>query len=280
MFFPVEMREWCPYIPTMRSLLRIWALFLFVCVLAPLLSAAAGDAVSIAIYRGPGVGGAGPEELKKTFDAEPERFSARFVGPEEVKEGMLAEIDVVVFPGGSGSKQAEGLGEEGREIVRSFVAGGGGYVGICAGCYLACENYSWSLKILDAKTKSSKWRRGRKELELGVAEGAGERLGLSEASFVVKYANGPILEPSGSPDLPAYTVLAVFNEEVAENGTPEGIQTGSPAIVAAPFGKGRVVGISPHPEQSESYRGVVTRLLLWAAGREAGETGDEGGGTR
>jgi putative intracellular protease/amidase len=228
-----------------------------------------GDVVSVAIYRGPGVAGPGPDDLKLALEAEPERFSARFVGPDEVRDGILGEFDVVVFPGGSGSKQAEGLGEEGREIVRAFVAAGGGYVGICAGCYLACENYSWSLKILDARTKSSKWRRGRKDLELGVPDGAGERLGISGASFVVKYANGPIMEPANSPDLPDYTVLAVFNEEVAENETPEGIQVGSPAILAAPFGKGRVVGVSPHPEQSEDYRGVVPRLLVWAAGREA-----------
>lgn len=232
-------------------------------------SAPSAETLSVAIYRGPGVGGSGPEDLKEALDADPQRFAARFVGPEQIRGGVLAEVDVVVFPGGSGSRQAEGLGEDGRSVVRDFVAAGGGYVGICAGCYLACENFSWSLKILDAKTKSSKWKRGRRELELGLAEGARDRLGIAAASFVVKYANGPVMEPAGSPDLPDYTVLAVFNEEVADNGTPEGIQKGSPAILSAPFGKGRVVGISPHPEQSAAYRGAVERLILWAAGRDA-----------
>ena len=52
------------------------------------------------------------------------------------------------------------LGDEGRTRVKNFVENGGGYVGICAGSYLACANYSWGLKILDAKTKSPKWQRG------------------------------------------------------------------------------------------------------------------------
>ncbi len=254
----------------MRALVRTLLLLAFLAAEISPATAAEAKPVAVAIYTGPGVAGPGPGALKSTLDADPVRFSSRFLGPDELRAGVLAEFDLVVFPGGSGSKQAGGLGEEGREIVRRFVSEGGGYVGLCAGCYLACEGFSWSLKVLDAKTKSSKWRRGRKELALGVAAGAGELLGVSGESVVVKYANGPVMEPAGSPDLPDYTVLAVFNEEVAENETPVGIQVGSPAILTGSFGKGRVVGISPHPEQTVGFEGIVPRLILWAVGREPG----------
>lgn len=224
--------------------------------------------LAVAIYVGPGVGGGGPAALAKTLNEDPSRFLARYLGPEDVRRGALAQFDLVVFPGGSGSRQAEGLGEGGREIVRDFVSAGGGYVGICAGCYLACENFSWSLKILNAKTKSSKWRRGVKELELGLAAEASRLLGFdaSTAPLAVKYANGPVMEPAGSPELPPYTVLAVFNTEVAENESPPGIQVGSPAILTSGYGRGRVVGISPHPEQTAGLEQVVPRLVEWAAG--------------
>ena len=46
-------------------------------------------------------------------------------------------FDAVVFAGGSGAAQARSIGAAGRALVRSFVGQGGGYVGICAGAYMA-----------------------------------------------------------------------------------------------------------------------------------------------
>lgn len=229
-------------------------------------SVIAAEIIDVAIYRGPGVGGSGPDAILKTLTERPSEFTARFVTPEEIRAGILREFDAVIFPGGSGSRQAEGLGGDGREVVREFVRNGGGYLGICAGCYLACENYSWSLKILDAKTKSQKWKRGTKVLELGFTEEAKPLLDLQTAG--VKYANGPVMEPAGSPDLPDFTTLAIFKTETAENDTPAGIQVNSPAILSGTFGKGRVVGVSPHPEQSEGLEHVVPRLLRWSVAGE------------
>lgn len=221
--------------------------------------------IAVAIFVGPGVGGSGPFSIEETLKTLPDRFDSRIIGPEEVRNGTLDQFDVVIFPGGSGSRQAEGLGEKGRNRVREFVSAGGGYVGICAGCYLACENFSWSLKILDARTKSSKWKRGVKELDLGFTGTSLEMLSLESPFAPVKYANGPVMEPAGSPDIPDYTTLAVFKTEVAENNTPEGIQIDSPAILTGTFGDGRVVGISPHPEQTEGLKTIVPRLIEWSA---------------
>ena len=54
-----------------------------------------------------------------------------------VSAGVLDRFDVLIQPGGSGSAQAKALEEEGRDKIRKFVDGGGGYLGICAGSYLA-----------------------------------------------------------------------------------------------------------------------------------------------
>src|SRR5436190_18365395 len=51
----------------------------------------------------------------------------------DIRTGNLADIDVVLVPGGSGSKEAAALEESGRQELRSFVERGGGYLGICAG---------------------------------------------------------------------------------------------------------------------------------------------------
>ena len=53
-----------------------------------------------------------------------------------VRAGVLDAADVLVMPGGRSGIEASSLGKEGRERVKSFVRGGGGYIGSCAGFYL------------------------------------------------------------------------------------------------------------------------------------------------
>jgi len=223
--------------------------------------------VYVALYDAGGTSQRSPAALLRLLRQWPQTEVAA-VGPEEVRTA-LAQFDVVVFPGGSGSRQAAALGETGRERVRQFVRDGGGFVGICAGAYLACAGFRWGLKVLDAKTVSPKWRRGRAQVEIELTE-AGQRLfGPHTGRLKVLYVNGPILEPAGRPDLPDYVTLAVFRSEVAKNNTPKGVMIGSPAVVSAPFGRGRVVCFSPHPEQTRGLEVFVLRAVLWAAGRPA-----------
>lgn len=223
--------------------------------------------IAVAVYVGPGVFGAGPDALTTTLASHPDQFIGRIIGPAEVKNGGIDQFDVVIFPGGSGSKQGLGIGVDGREKIRKFISAGGGYLGICGGCYLACENYDWSLKILDARTKSPKWRRGIAKLDLKFDDDAFSSLGLTGPSAVVKYANGPVMEAAHSPDISDFSTLAFFKSEIAENGSLPGIQIDSPAILTGPFGNGRVVGISPHPEQTESLKRIIPKLIEWSAGR-------------
>jgi hypothetical protein len=184
------------------------------------------------------------------------------VGAEEIRGGALAQFDLVIFPGGSGSAEAAALGESGCEQVRQFVEQGGGYIGICAGAYLATSGFSWGLKILDAKTVSPKWRRGRGTVEIELTE-EGRRVLGADGRHDILYVNGPILMPADVDALPDYVPLALFRTEVAENGTPVGAMTDSPAIVAGPCGSGRVLCFSPHPEQTEGLEGFLTRAVGW-----------------
>ena len=217
----------------------------------------------IAIYEDGGVFGSGPSELWKRLQLLSEEFEVRTLGGAEVREGKLEDFDAVLFPGGSGSRQGASLGAEGRERVREFIEDGGGFLGICGGCYLACENFSWGLKVLDARTKSSRWRRGRAYLDLDFSADFAATFDLDSPPPAVRYANGPVMEPAASPDIPDFEVVATFATEVAENDTPAGIQVGSPAILRGTFGNGRVVGISPHPESSDGLRQIVPEMLRW-----------------
>ncbi|HYF35835.1 MAG TPA: hypothetical protein VD994_11130, partial [Prosthecobacter sp.] len=171
---------------------------------------------------------------------------------------------------GSGSKQAATLGLLGREQVRRFIEAGGGYIGICAGNYLACEGYSWGLKVLDAKTKSSKWARGVGDLKIEFTPKGRQILGMPEGVMEIRYANGPIFDPAGAAEIGDFEPLAHFRSEFAKNGAPVGAQIHSPAMVIGTYGQGRILCSSPHPEQQPGMESFVERAVRWVAGAEAG----------
>ena len=156
------------------------------------------DALRVAVYDAGGVGSNGPRALDRVLLEMPTTV-ARRVGAEDIRDGVLKQFDVAIFPGGSGSKQASALNARGRAAVQAFVNRGGGYVGICAGSYLAAANYSWSLGISNHKTfcetidlpdigRKSMWYRGpsatvKMELTKAGREVLGDRTGV----FQVRY---------------------------------------------------------------------------------------------
>lgn len=91
--------------------------------------------IKVALYAGEGAGET-VEHVVRALVTD-KRIAVTELGPDEVRAGRLAEFDVLIQPGGSGSGQAKALGEDGRAKIRSFVKDGGGYVGVCAGSYLA-----------------------------------------------------------------------------------------------------------------------------------------------
>lgn len=227
-------------------------------------------ALKVGIYCGPGVPASGVENVFNVLKPYAQISVVKLSG-EEVGTQNLGVYDVLVFPGGSGSSQAKGIGEAGAKNVREFIRNGGGYVGICAGAYLACSNFSWGLGILNAGTVSNKWRRGQAILDLETTADATAVLGEVKGQFKVRYNNGPILKPWTRKDLPAYTTLSVFRSETALYGSPAGVQVNSPAQAIATFGKGRVFVSSPHPENTPGLEHLIPRGIIWAAGEKPKE---------
>ncbi len=230
-----------------------------------LLQAADTKPIRVALYDDEGAFGKGvprvSEILGKTGDIQITIFKAADL------PSALQDKDVVIFTGGSGSKQGNAIGEAGRAEVQRFVRAGGGYLGICGGAYLACSKFSWGLGLLDAQTVSSKWKRGQGDVQIEITA-AGQRLtSLPAERRDIRYANGPIIKPAGRTDLAPYEPLAIFRTELAENGSPVGAMVNSPAIVQGSFGQGRVIISSPHPEQTSGMENAVERAVRWVAGR-------------
>ncbi len=223
----------------------------------------------IALYDAEGTGGSGAGKVSALM-ASNAAVSVVRVCAEDIRGGALGAFDALVVPGGSGSRQASAMDPAGRAAVRTFVGGGGGYLGICAGAYLATSGFEWSLGLLDARTLSPKWQRGRGTVQVEFTGRGREILGAPGGTQAVLYANGPILGPSTNSALPPYEPLAFFRSEVAENGAPPGLMTGSPALVAGRFGRGRVIVSSPHPEQTKALDAIIPRAIAWLTAPSGG----------
>jgi glutamine amidotransferase-like uncharacterized protein len=207
-------------------------------------------------------------DFKRVFGKDPKEFQMTFVTAEQIRNGVLKDMDVLVQGGGGAHAQSDELEAPGRDAIRDFVNKGGGYLGICAGAYLASSAKASDLGILNARVVDSEhWARGRGDVELGFTSTGQQEIGEAKPKVTVMYHQGPLLAPAGRKDLPAYTEVAKFDTEVAEKGAPHGVMQGTTALASSTYGKGRVFVISPHPEQTAGQEGIVRGALLWAAGR-------------
>jgi len=231
----------------------------------------------VALYDGPGTSAGSVGRLTGIVDRAPGMVS-NHLGPADMRPAVLKRFDVIVFPGGSGSKQARAIGPEGRKHVRSFVRQGGGYLGICAGAYLCSAHYSWSLDLIDTAVftgwreiegvgRKSMWYRGGSAVVKMQLTDEGKKLFPDVPERVeVKYQNGPIVSPKQDPELSPYRVLAYFRSENALYEPQRGTMIDTPAIVAGRFQRGRVISISPHPEAVPGLHSIITRSIRWLAG--------------
>src|SRR5690606_26475225 len=169
-------------------------------------------------------------------------FALRRVSRRDVRDGGLDGFDAIVVAGGRASVMGRAIGISGREAIERFVRGGGAFVGIGAGAYLATREYDWSLALVDANVESrSHWRRGVGEVAVSLTPRGAELFeDVFDPDVEWRYENGPILSPAGDPDIPDYVACVLYSEEIAEDDAPRGIMIESPALIVAELAKGRI----------------------------------------
>jgi len=179
------------------------------------------------------------------------RVSAR-----QIRETGLWAYKIVCMPGGDMTEYSADLGSEGLDRIRQFVAGGGGYMGVCGGAYLAGTEVVW--------------RGNRLRMEcLGLYQGTGRG---PEAAILPHGDYGmctlrwedrthPVVE-----DLPELmSVLYYWGPVLLPDGPISGSilarydRGGSPAALALTVGEGRVFLVGTHPEiEEDSDRDAVS----------------------
>lgn len=248
---------------------RAWLGGVGVIVAAPQLASArvAPSRMPIALLEAPGVGADALSTAIAAIEATP-TLRPVVVTPRSIRSGALGSMRALLVTGGRGSRQGRALGEEGREAIRRFVREGGGYVGICAGSYLAMQVPAGSMEesykaafVAAAHATGDAWQRGIAPIELVSPEG--QRVTLH-------YANGPLFSVVDVEGLPTPRVLARFVGEVSSErgGTRPGQMRDAPALIATSYGRGQVVLFSPNPTLEPAVPGLLTNALRRVANAE------------
>lgn len=206
-------------------------------------------------------------ETLEALRIDPE-IDAGTVTSAQIAAGALAGLDVLVIPGGSGSRQYLNLGGQNHERIRRFVAAGGGAIGICAGAYFfsATPGYACLAMNGNRAIDIEHDNRGHGVVKFTLtAEGKAmfPELAARAANYMAYY-EGPVFVDA--PDEQAYAVLAVMESDVhEEGGAPTNMTNGKPFFVANEYGRGRVFSSIAHPEATPGMRWMVPRMARWAA---------------
>jgi glutamine amidotransferase-like uncharacterized protein len=179
---------------------------------------------------------------------------------DDIRAGDLDSFDVLVWPGGHYPAYWDAVGSNGKLKIQEFIDGGGGYFGICAGAYYACDYMVW---MDDDNFPPPEYKVEGDELNLdlfpGVAHGpifeiadrpdpgwAIARIDITTHSHPITdsvpdyvemfYFGGPYIQPYGEAN---YTVLGTYNI------------TETAAMVSCSYGTGRVFLVGPHGEIEE-----------------------------
>ena len=213
-------------------------------------------------------------------------FDMGIVTENDILDGALENYNVLII--GGGMDFCRYLGEEGCKKVEEFVHNGGGYIGHCGGAVAAVKGYqksshsSWlelaevSLELEENGCLTAAYASGPVIYTITMPEHP-VMFGYEEKISLV-YWWGPIFSSEIGKEV---SVLAAISAPSSDIQTPNpeitraaGIMPsieelndspGKPAILAANYGRGKLLLASPHPEtpgSEHSYRLVANEVFF------------------
>ena len=191
-------------------------------------------------------------------------LEVEFINGETLRKNRLDKFDLMFCPGGGSARQLAAMQESGQKIVKDFIRNGGAYLGICAGCFSALNRpdrmqllpFDW---IPYASGKAA-------VLAVEIDSAAAKELSIPKDCYWARYAGGPVIRKSAAPDKDTGKVLGVYKTSSGGfNRAPYNF-VGTPAAVSAMYGKGKVVGVSYHPESNENTHDLALGYVYAAIG--------------
>eukprot|EP00405_Crypthecodinium_cohnii_P020615 CAMPEP_0206471156 /NCGR_PEP_ID=MMETSP0324_2-20121206/31381_1 /ASSEMBLY_ACC=CAM_ASM_000836 /TAXON_ID=2866 /ORGANISM="Crypthecodinium cohnii, Strain Seligo" /LENGTH=268 /DNA_ID=CAMNT_0053945399 /DNA_START=211 /DNA_END=1017 /DNA_ORIENTATION=- len=214
------------------------------------------------VYASTGVHPAALRHALRFLETEFPELEVSKIGPKDILKGALSDASValLLMPGGADRFYAQKLGSEGIQLIRKFIEGGGGYVGICAGAYFGssyCEfDKGGPLEVCDPRElalhsgravgsafgydyESSKFA---KAVDAVLKDDLVKKADLSTGR-VASYVNGGCFFPDAKED----EVLAYFCQDCG------GHAAGQPMVVGGSAGSGRYILTGAHLEYDPEH---------------------------
>lgn len=221
----------------------------------------------VALFADPGSTDAKSREAIYELLSGRDEFILEKVTTESVRAADFFNFhDVLILPGGTGSGEANAIGEEAGKRIAEHIKDGKGLIAICAGGYYIAQGgnaASAALDVISARNHDGEnWARGEGFITVKVA-GADD----SASSRTMWFENGPLFKPVSITGLSGYMPLVQYVSDFAAEGAPAGQMTGRDAVIAATYGNGRVVAFGPHPELSPDVHHWLINAVKWTAGQ-------------
>jgi putative intracellular protease/amidase len=169
-----------------------------------------------------------------------------------VSSQKLSTFDLLIMPGGDGGRYYLESSNISGSAIRNFISNGGGYLGVCAGAYAACQHVDgwydgWGI----APHIRCKEVNYIGNLSVNMTSYGQSLFGIS-GNRTLKHWNGPAMYSTGG-----WRPFATYTDNTS------GYQ-GYAAIAGDYYGKGRVVLIGPHPELTSVTLSYLPLLIKWA----------------
>ncbi|MCE5214311.1 MAG: BPL-N domain-containing protein [Methanobacterium sp.] len=165
----------------------------------------------------------------------------------------LNGYDVLIMPGSNEGYDYLDNDDINVDDLKSFIASGKGFIGICAGAYSGAvyngNLYNgWGLAphvITDYSLQTG-------NLTINITE-SGNQLWGYQGSKIISHINGPAMRTSGGQAI----TFAVYGDDNTS-------YKGSAAVVGDYYGEGRTVLSGVHPELEPQDPDMLIYLVLWA----------------
>ncbi len=228
------------------------------------------EMISVGVYNGFGAGDISVVETIEALKIDKNIFPLE-ISASEIMQGKLNELDVLIFPGGSGSQQLNSMGFQAAEIVKkAIIEDGKSVIGICAGSFLLSSTPDYpslalgNVQVIDRKH----YDRGRGLIAFELTE-EGYKIfpELRNKPQFLQYYDGPITEPLQTEN--SFKELGKYVSDIhPKKDYPSGITPGKTLIYNQNIGKGKLFAIGGHPESTPGMRWMLPRMVRWVSSSE------------
>ena len=191
----------------------------------------------------------------------------RYITTSDIAAGVLDSLDVIVVPGGGGTRQYQNLGQENLQRIKEFIARGGGAVGICAGAYLFSNTPEYSCMAINGAQAIDieHDNRGHGVVGFSLTEEGKKVFGeyADQDTLFCMYYEGPVFVPAADDSIKYVEFATMLSDVHEEGGAPANMTNNKPFAIGNRYGKGKVFSVIAHPESTPGKMWMIARMVRW-----------------